>query len=85
MTPGLVYLTLKGTEVWEVAELPLGVLLPLSRKDLLTDHQVLGSPLHNLATLYLNGSLQPQAEAEAHRPIRRYMTPVGSHGSNQLS
>lgn len=59
MTPGLVYLTLKGTEVWEVGELPLGILLTLSQKDLL------GFPLPNLATLHLSGSLQPQAEAEA--------------------
>lgn len=56
------------TEVWEVGEPPLGVLLTLSQKDLLTDHQVLGIPLPNLATLDLNRSLQLQTEAEAHRP-----------------
>lgn len=60
--PGLVYMILKGTEIWEVGELPPGVLLTLSLKDLLSDCQVppsllVGGPLPTLATLYLNKSL----------------------------
>lgn len=60
--PGLVYMILKGTEIWEVGDIPPGVLLTCSLKDLLTDPQVppsllLGSPLPNLASLYLKSSL----------------------------